>query len=384
MSKTKKKTVGDLARLAESRVETQAAPKAIDLRQLLFALLAGLSLACAVAFGLQTIAALKASLNTGSAEANARELAAALEQEIKLATDKLSQVAKGKRAFELVTQIDGYDQSEVRKALAAELVGARDVEVLRGADVNTALGDRFAQFGYAKLDLLLEAQRTGKRASAQVHREKDNSYSLVVAEPIQRADVVLGYLLAKFPCTATKALAAKSPAGFIELQQKGTNTNSSVLRVGSSGQASGSATIPNSRLVMSWGTQEPFQFFGIEGWIAPLLATLASLATLAGLAFVRSRPQLFADMAAKMSARSAPATPTEARSSNARQDQRLAEQTAAKLKQFTAAERRDEVAIDEEAIEALEDAEDIADAKAALAEPDFLTLEEFKRELRLP
>jgi hypothetical protein len=37
--------------------------------------------------------------------------------------------------------------------------------------------------------------------------------------------------------------------------------------------------------------------------------------------------------------------------------------------------------LDEAAIEALEDAEDIADAKAALAEPDSLSLAEFKKEL---
>jgi hypothetical protein len=40
--------------------------------------------------------------------------------------------------------------------------------------------------------------------------------------------------------------------------------------------------------------------------------------------------------------------------------------------------------LDEEAIEALEDAEDIDDARAALAEPGVLSLAEFKRELRVP
>jgi hypothetical protein len=40
--------------------------------------------------------------------------------------------------------------------------------------------------------------------------------------------------------------------------------------------------------------------------------------------------------------------------------------------------------LDEAAIEDIEDAEDIADARVALAEPDSMSLAEFKRELRRP
>jgi hypothetical protein len=40
--------------------------------------------------------------------------------------------------------------------------------------------------------------------------------------------------------------------------------------------------------------------------------------------------------------------------------------------------------LDEAAIEAIEDAEDIVDARVALAKPDSMSLAEFKRELRRP
>ena len=332
-------TVGDLARIAAAGPSAQPAATSFDVKKIVFALLVGLTLAAAAALSLQSIAALRAAMNSGSAQSSATALAAEFAAEISAVQKKLDAVVDGKEAFELASQIEGFDQVKANASMLALLEGAIDVELLRGADVNTALGNRFAQFGYAKLDLLLEAQRTGKRADAQVHMEANKNFSLVVAEPIVRADVVLGFLLAKFPCSSIKTLSTLNPDGFVDLQQRGMSALTSVQRVGSAGPFSGTLPIQNSRLTIGWGTQDPFKFFGMEGWLAPFLATLGALAVLGGLFFIRSRPQLFGDMAQKFQRAEADVKPNDARPTGAKQDSRLKEATAAKLQQVSASEK---------------------------------------------
>lgn len=332
-------TVGDLARIAAAGNISAPTAKNFDVKKIVFALLVGLTLACAAALGLQSIAALHAAMNSGSAQSSATALAEQFAAEIGVVQKKLDAVVTGKEAFELASQIEGFDQAKANASMLALLDGATNVELLRGSDVNAALGNRFAQFGYAKLDLLLEAQRTGKRADAQVHMEANKSFSLVVAEPIVRADVVLGFLLAKFPCNSIKTLATLNPDGFVDLQQRGMSALSSVQRVGSAGPISGTLPIKNSRLSIGWGTQEPFKFFGMEGWLAPLLSTLCALAVLGGLFFVRSRPRLFGDMAQKFQRADAGVKAADARPTGSKQDARLAEATAVKLQQVAASEK---------------------------------------------
>jgi len=332
-------TVGDLARIAAAGHTAQPAADGFDVKQIVFALLVGLTLAAAAALGLQSVAALRAAMNSGSAQTSSIALAAEFSAEISAVQKKLDAVVDGKTAFELASQAEDFDQVKANATMLALLDGATDVELLRGADVNTALGNRFAQFGYAKLDLLLEAQRTGKRADAQVHMEANKNFSLVVAEPIVRDDVVIGFLLAKFPCEAIKTLNTLNPDGFVDLQQRGMSALASVQRVGSAGPISGTLPIQNSRLTIGWGTQEPFKFFGMEGWLAPLLATLGALCVLGGLFFIRSRPRLFGDMAQKFQRAETDVKANDARPTGAKQTLRLAEATAVKLQQVSASEK---------------------------------------------
>jgi len=332
-------TVGDLARIAAAGPSALPAAGGFDAKKIVFALLVGLTLAAAAALSLQSIAALRAAMNSGTAQSSATALASEFAAEISAVQRKLDAVVKSDAAFELASQSIGFDQSKANASMLALLAGATDVELLRGSDVNTALGNRFAQFGYAKLDLLLEAQRTGKRADAQVHLEPQKNFSLVVAEPIMHAGVVVGYLLAKFPCESIKKLNALNPDGFVELQQRGMSALASVQRVGSAGPISGSLAIKNSRLTIAWGTQEPFRFFGMEGWLAPLLATCGALSLLAGLFFIRSRPQLFGDMAQRFQRAETDVKPNDARPMGSKQTTRLAEATAVKLQQVLATEK---------------------------------------------
>jgi phosphomannomutase / phosphoglucomutase len=334
----KKITVGDIAKRVEAGV--QAPRSDFDPRKSLFALGIGLGLAFAAICAWQTWAAFRASLSAASAEQLANELSVDLGKEVADARKQLERATQSTEVFQQVTMVEGFDAASARARVLKLIPECVDADVIRGADVEIALGGRFAEFGFAKTDVLLEAQQEGNKVPAQLHVDKDKNYNLVLASPVTRGESTFGYVLAKFPAKNTIAkLTEFSGAGTIALQQQGLRDPVTMLSAGNGPTEGGQAKVPGSKLIFAWGIADPFAPLPFTGWVSTLMMMFLGLGLAGGLAFARSRPNLFADMAAKVIK---PAENTEsvadARPTTQRADKQLADQTAAKLASVKAAE----------------------------------------------
>jgi phosphomannomutase / phosphoglucomutase len=309
----KKITVGEIAKRAESGLQGPA-KRELDIKKILFALGIGLGLAFAVICAWQAWAALSAEWAKNGAQRLASDLGQTTTEEIKQYKAHLERAASSQEMLEQMTMVEGFDPAAAQARVRKLIPEASDADVIRGADVNAALGGRFAEFGFAKTDVLLEAQEENSTVQAQMHVEKDESYSLVLASPVKRGESTYGFILAKFPAQKIiSRIQSFDSAGGIALQQKGLNDPVTMISAGNGPAGSGAVDVPGSRLQFAYGTAEAFTPLPFEGWLLPLILSLLGLGFSALLVFLRNKPELFADIRSKVTPKPAEEKPAAAR-----------------------------------------------------------------------
>ena len=335
----KKVTVGELAKRAQ---EVANAPRQNKEPQpAIFILGIGVGLLFAALCLWQAFGIFRAS----SAVANAADVAQQLSQELGAAAqnarNSLVKVSQGPEVLKLVTETEGFDASAARAEILKLIPECRDADVIRGNDVNAALGGRYAEFGFAKSDVLLEAQQSGSVVPAQLHVEKDKSFSLVLVAPVKQGNTTLGYVLGKFPAEKViNQLRAFTGSGTIALQQSGAHEPITMLSSGTGITSAGTTPVPGSRLLFAWGAAGAYAPLPFEGLISSLLFALIGFGFAGLLAYLRLRPSLLGDMTAKIltSATAEKVPEAKARPTSARADELLKEQTSAKIAVVKAAE----------------------------------------------
>lgn len=334
----KKVTVGELAKRAQEVANSPTQHK--EPQPALFLLGIGVGLLFAALCLWQAFGIFRAS----SAAANAGDVAAQLSQELaaqaQSARSSLVKATQSPEVLKLVTETQGFDASAARAEILTLIPECRDADVIRGSDVSAALGGRYAEFGFAKSDVLLEAQQSGNIVPAQLHVEKDKSFSLVLVAPVKQGSTTLGYVLGKFPAEkVVKQLLAFNGSGTIALQQTGANDPITMLSTGVGAISAGTTPVPGSRLIFAWGAADAYAPLPFEGMISSLLFALLGLSFAGLLAYVRLRPTLFTEMTSKMMTSSAEQVPeAKARPSSVRADELLKEQTTAKIAVVKASE----------------------------------------------
>ena len=334
----KKVTVGELAKRAQEVANSPKQHK--EPKPAIFMLGIGVGLLFAALCLWQAVGIFRAS----SAVANAADVANRLSKELALeaerARDSLVKASQSPEVLKLVTEIEGFNPSAARAEILALIPECRDADVIRGSDVNAALGGRYAEFGFAKSDVLLEAQQSGSTVPAQLHVEKDKSFSLVLVAPVKQGGTTFGYVLGKFPAEKiVKQLLAFKGNGTIALQQTGANDPVTMLTSGPGAVSAGTTSVPGSRLIFAWGAADAYAPLPFEGLVSSLLFALLGLGFAGLLAYVRLRPSLISNMTAKIMTSSPDAVPeAKARPTSERADALLKEQTNAKIAVVKAAE----------------------------------------------
>ncbi len=182
-----------------------------------------------------------------------------------------------------------------RQRLQALLPQALDVRVL-DAPVLDSVGADLGQFGYARVEMLLQSERTQNAAEAQVHRAVgSDELRVVLVSPILDSGQVAGHALIELPyAPLSEAIAGQRGAsGGLDLVQ-GTVVTEALLieRLGSESVGFGGSVVnvPRTRLSVAYDVRPPFVLFGPQSTTLAFILGLTAL--LVGLCLVAFRAKL--------------------------------------------------------------------------------------------
>ncbi|MCB1607046.1 MAG: phosphomannomutase/phosphoglucomutase [Xanthomonadales bacterium] len=182
-----------------------------------------------------------------------------------------------------------------KQRLMALLPEALSAEVL-DAPVLESVGADLADFGYARVEMLLQSERSQKGADAQIHRAPDgDDLRVVLVSPILVAGTVAGHAMVELPYGPLRTALNdwRGSSGTLDLVQ-GTEIQDALVidKLGSERSAfDGSiVTVPRTRLAIAYSVPPPFAL------IAPSSAIPASvlgvIGLLIGVTLVALRAQL--------------------------------------------------------------------------------------------
>ncbi len=220
---------------------------------------------------------------------------------------ELSSLVGGMQAsLQRVTTDPAFVNAVVRGVAEADLSGAgRQLRAalpdvleyhLLPAPVLESVSADMASFGYARIEMLLESERSGKPADVQIHKARSGEdYRVVLAAPLLASERVIGHVLAEFPYqpVATITDGRRSSAGALDLIQgdvRRTPFALANLGAGRVGFDAEQVNVPGTRLRLAYSVVEPFILFGPKSSVQGLILGLTAL--LAGLVLMAFRAQL--------------------------------------------------------------------------------------------
>lgn len=216
----KAKTARDLARTAE--LGPQAKKPAFDPVRVAESLGLVLLLAFGLLLAWQSWLASKHESDgevLAAATTKVRDVVAA---EAAAVTRRLEQVARDPAVVAAFAQGAAMDLAATRDRLRTQLGDPVDVELIIGGDVMDSVGTDIASFGYAKLDILRQAESLKGLPPVQMLREENESRSLAAVAPVLEQTRILGYILARFDASKIEAaIASWHGTGRIDLRQGG-------------------------------------------------------------------------------------------------------------------------------------------------------------------
>lgn len=182
------------------------------------------------------------------------------------------------------------DFSEAGRQLRAALPDLLEYHLLPAPVLESVSAD-MATFGYARIEMLLESERSGLAADAQIHKARvGDDYRVVLATPMLDGERVIGHVLAEFPYQPVAAImdGRRNSAGALDLIQGDVRQTPFALASLGSGRVGFDAEqtkVPGTRLRLAYSVVEPFILFGpsspVQGLVLGITALLAGLVLLA-------------------------------------------------------------------------------------------------------